>query len=106
MLAIRNCQLWLYSKPTDMRKSFNGLVALIRNQLQQDPVNGHLFIFVNRRKTLLKALYWEKDGYCIWHKRLEMGQFNLSGDDRQITQTEFQALLEGIKIKTLRRYKR
>lgn len=106
MLAVNHYQLWLYSKPTDMRKSFNGLVALVRNQLNKDPVSGHLFVFINRRKAMVKALYWEQNGYCIWHKRLEVGQFNLSGEDRQLSQTEFQALLEGIKIKTLRQYKR
>ena len=54
-----------------MRKSFHGLSALVRQGLNEDPLDGALYVFVNRRRTLLKALYFEVDGYCIWSKRLE-----------------------------------
>jgi len=59
-----------------MRKLFQGLSALIRNQLKQDPLSsGHYFAFVNRRKTQMKVLYFTPTGYCLWAKRLEQGQF-------------------------------
>ena len=75
LLARSGLRIWLCCEPTDMRKSFYGLSALVRTRLCEDPLNGALFVFVNRRKTLLKALYFESDGYCIWSKRLERGQF-------------------------------
>lgn len=101
-------QLWLYTLPTDMRKSFNGLVGLVRNKMHKEPMNGHGYLFINRRKTMLKLIYFELHGYCIWHKRLEAGQFNFSQSKQEITlsQTEFNALIEGIKIQKVRQFKR
>ncbi|NKB63409.1 MAG: IS66 family insertion sequence element accessory protein TnpB [Gammaproteobacteria bacterium] len=69
-------RIWLYTKPADMRKSYNGLSILVRHHLHEDPLSGHLFVFVNRRKAQMKILYFESSGYCIWSKRLEQGQFN------------------------------
>ena len=69
-------RIWLYTQATDMRKSHNGLMAIATQQLHQDPLSGDLFIFVNRRKTHMKILYFDGSGYCIWFKRLEQGQFN------------------------------
>ena len=65
----------LYGQPVDMRKSFDGLYALTRHGLQQDPLSGHLFVFINRRATQMKVLYWDRTGFCIWAKRLESGRF-------------------------------
>ena len=101
-------QLWLYTLPTDMRKSFNGLTALVRNNMQQEPMSGNGYIFVNRRKTMLKIINFEMHGYCIWHKRLESGQFNFAQTKQEVMldQTDFNALIEGIKIKKVRQFKR
>ena len=79
-------RIWLYSQPTDMRKSFDGLCGLIRSRLEEEPTSGQLFVFINRRKTHLKILYFDGAGFCIWFKRLEQGQFNVhSGDgDKQL----------------------
>ena len=101
-------KLWLYTLPTDMRKSFDGLIALVRNKMNQRPEDGTGYLFVNRRKTMLKLIYFEMHGYCIWHKRLEAGQFNFSqtGQAVQLNQTDFNALIEGIKIKKVRQFKR
>ena len=102
-------RLWLCTQPTDMRKSFNGLMAITRAFLEEDPASGKLFIFLNQRKTLMKVLYFEGDGYCIWSKRLEQGQFNFSaGNDmkRAFSTTEFQAMMAGIQYQEIRRYKR
>ena len=60
-----------------MRKSFRGLSALVRNQLKYDPLSGQYFVFVNRRKTQMKMLYFNRTGYCLWAKRLEQGPFQV-----------------------------
>jgi len=59
-------RVWLYARPTDMRKSYDGLSALVKNQLLEDPLSGQMFIFINRRRSHLKALYFDRTGYCIW----------------------------------------
>ncbi len=70
-------KIWLCSKPTDMRKSFDGLAALTKNHMAEDPLSGHLFVFINRRKTHVKILYFDRNGYCLWMKRLEQARFNV-----------------------------
>jgi len=69
-------RVWLYTRPTDMRKSFDGLSALVKDKLQENPASGHLFVFINRKRTHLKVLYFDRHGYCVWAKRLEQGQFH------------------------------
>ena len=92
-----------------MRKSFNGLSAIVKHQLGQDPLNGHLYVFVNRRKNLMKILYFESNGYAIWSKRLEVGQFvtHRTGEGQYaITGAELQCLIDGIDLRKARKYKR
>lgn len=104
-----NVRIWLYSQPTDMRKSFDGLCGLIRNQLQEEPTSGQLFVFINRRKTHLKILYFDGAGFCIWFKRLEQGQFNVrsdSGDKQRFSWLQLKLLLDGLEVKKIRQYKR
>ena len=60
-------------RPVDMRKSFDGLYALTRQALGCDPLSGELFVFINRRGTQMKVLYWDRTGFCVWAKRLEQG---------------------------------
>ena len=67
--------IWLYRPPTDMRKSFNGLSALVKNKMNKDPLTGHLYVFINKKRTQCKVLYFDRSGYCLWSKRLEQGQF-------------------------------
>jgi transposase len=99
----------LYGQPVDMRKSFDGLYALTRQGLGQDPLSGRLFVFINRRATQMKVLYWDRTGFCLWAKRLEQGRF--LSDWRQVTTREMdwtglKLLLEGIEPKVVRkRYK-
>ena len=80
-------KVFLARQVTDMRKSFRGLLALTEAVLRQDPVSGHLFVFVTRRRDLLKILYWDGSGYWIWYRRLERGTFQLpttdAGDEQQ-----------------------
>ena len=65
----------LYSHPTDMRKSFDALCGIVRNQLNRDPLNGEVFIFLNRSRSHLKLLHWERGGLVLYYKRLEKGTF-------------------------------
>jgi len=104
-----NVRIWLYSQPTDMRKSFDGLCGLIRNRLHEEPTSGQLFVFINRRKTHLKILYFDGAGYCIWFKRLEQGQFNVrnsNGDKQRFSWLQLKLLLDGLDVKKIRQYKR
>ena len=102
-------RLWLYRRPTDMRKSFDGLAALVRHGLDEDPLSGALFTFVNRRRTIMKVLYFEGDGYCVWAKRLERGQFQVRWEAPEkvaLDYTAWQLIVEGIDLSSVRRLKR
>lgn len=103
-------RIWLCTQPTDMRRSFDGLSAMVRHHLREDPASGHWFAFINRRRTQIKLLAYEDGGYCLWSKRLEQGQFAALGSAEQVkrmlSQTEFLALLEGVDMEIKRRRKR
>lgn len=97
--------------PTDMRKSFDGLAAVVRDHLQQDPLAGDLFVFRNRRGDRLKLLYWDEDGLAVWAKRLEEGtfQFPTSTSDNttvEVRATELALILGGIELRSVERRKR
>lgn len=93
--------------PTDMRKSFDGLSNAALSVIAQDPLSGHLFVFFNRRRTMMKAVYWDRNGYCLVAKRLERGTFVLPpANDRgvvEIEATELALILEGIDLRNARR---
>ena len=102
-------RIWLCTTPTDMRKSYNGLSALVKNKLKGNPLSGELFVFVNRRQNQMKVLYFDCSGYCIWSKKLEQGQFvvrGAPGGKRQLNWTQLKLLLDGIEIKKARQFKR
>lgn len=105
-------RIWLCTAPTDMRKSYDGLSALAKNQLGEDPVSGALFVFVNRRRTQLKCLYFDRTGYCIWSKRLETGQFKVDwqcAGKQAIDVMTLRLIVEGLSrasFKQQRRYRR
>lgn len=104
-----NVRIFLYTQPTDMRKSFNGLCALASRVLDENPTSGALFVFINRRKTHIKILYFDGSGFCIWFKRLEQGQFNYRADGdlkRMLDWTQLKLLLDGLEVKKIRQYKR
>jgi len=71
-------RIWLYQKPVDMRRSFDGLAAIAQNVLSLPAASGDWFVFVNRRRTQMKTLYFDTGGYCIWAKRLERAASNRS----------------------------
>jgi transposase len=109
MLALTAAtRIYLYLRPCDMRKSFDGLCGLVRSELGADPLSGSLFVFCNRRRNMVKLLYWDRDGFALWYKRLERGSFRLpavaSGDGR-IDRCQLNLLLEGVVPKKMsRRY--
>ncbi len=102
-------RVWLYKRPTDMRKSYNGLVALVKNTLEEDPLSGQLFVFINRRRNQCKVLYFERSGYCIWSKRLEQGQFHSHAGQavkRLLALTDLKLIIDGIDTRSIRYHKR
>ena len=97
--------------PTDMRKSFDGLAAIVAEQLGHDPLSGHLFVFASKRRDRVKLLYFERGGYAIWYKRLEEGTFALpqpssDGQSVQLSAEELGLILSGIDLASVRRRKR
>src|SRR6516165_11760193 len=70
-------RIFLCTRPVDLRKSFDGLTGLVQDWFGQDPLNGHLFLFLNRRRDRIKILYFDRDGLAIWYKRLEAGSFQM-----------------------------
>jgi transposase len=96
----------LYGKPVDVRKSFNGLYALTRHELGADPLSGELFVFVSRRATQMKVLYFDRSGFCIWTKRLEAGRFISNWSEvktRTLDWMGLKLLLEGIEPARMRK---
>lgn len=111
ILPQNNLRIFVARQPADMRKGFNGLQGLISAQLEEDPLSGHLFLFLNRRADRLKVFYWDGDGLAIWYKRLESGRFQLppfepEQNKRTIAQDELAMLLGGIDLHNLKRSKR
>ena len=104
-----NVRVFLHERPVDMRKSFTGLYALAKHVLQEDPLAGGLFVFVNRRGNYVKCLYWDRTGFCLWAKRLERGVFvrrHSGALKREMGYMDLKLLLEGIEIDEVRRRKR
>lgn len=67
----------LASEPVDMRKSIDGLAALVSDHLSLNPLDGQLFVFYNRQRDKIKILYWQNNGFCLWYKRLERERFQI-----------------------------
>lgn len=110
-MMYRPAQWWLCTQPTDMRKQHNGLIAMVSGFMGMNPLSGHGFVFINSRRTLMKCLYFEPGGYCVWYKRLEQGEFaqpNAPADARHLalSGTELQSLLDGLDLTINRRRKR
>jgi transposase len=102
-------RIWLATRPTDLRKSFDTLAELVRQQLQGDPLSGQLFVFRNKRADRIKLLYWDEDGFVILYKRLEAGTFRFPRADAagvEIRAADLQMLLDGIDLESVKRRKR
>ena len=106
-----NTKIYLATQPADLRRSFNGLLAMVEGRFGLQAMSGDLFLFLNRSGTQVRILFWERDGYCILMKRLEQGTFrrlhaSSSHEVVTIDVGELAMLLEGIEAPTVRRRKR
>lgn len=102
-------KVYVATKPADLRKSFDGLAALAKDVIKQDPLSGHMFVFRNKAGHRVKILFWDRSGYCIWYKRLEQGVFRFPRGDEghvEIFSADLWLLLEGIDLSTVKRQKR
>ncbi len=102
-------RVFLCLAPADMRRSLDGLAALTREILREDPLSGHLFVYFNRRRDRAKILFWDRTGLCLYYKRLERGTFRLSAfEDPKTSRAEIAAfelslILEGIELADAKR---
>ena len=99
MFLPHDFKVWLSSEPADMRKSINGLSFLVVENLKGNPQTGELFIFYNRKKDLIKVLYWHYNGFCLFHKRLEKSAFKIPRDlegPLSLTEQQLSRLIEGL----------
>jgi transposase len=101
-------KIYLYAKPTDMRRSFNGLHALVEAEFHRDIREGDVFVFLNRRLDRIKLIHWDRDGLAIWMKRLERGTFQRPRFPAGAAQVEMDAtdltlLLSGIDLSSVKR---
>jgi transposase len=106
-------RIYLYSLPTDMRKSFDGLAGLVSNHLHRDPLADGAFVFVNRRRDRMKILVWDRHGFWLLYKRLQGGRFQVppieAGASAEALRLEYEQLVmivEGIDLHSVRRNKR
>ena len=99
-------RIWVATRPTDLRKSFDSLAEVVRQQLQLDPLSGQLFVFKNKRGDRLKLLYWDEDGFVILYKRLEGGTFRFppaTAEGLLLRAADLQMLLDGVELDSVRR---
>ena len=99
---------FLYRHPTDMRKSFDGLSGLVTNHLEQNPLSGDVYVFLNRRRNRLKLLLWDGDGFWIFYKRLEKGAFQLplfaeNALSLELAYDQLLLMLQGIDLTSIKR---
>jgi transposase len=104
-------QLFLYGKDVDMRRSFDGLLAIVQNEFMRDILQGDVFLFLNRRRDRIKILWWDGDGMAIFMKRLEAGTYQrpmLAADQVSLLmdRTQLDLLLAGIELTSVKRRKR
>ena len=105
-------RVFVYLGPADMRRSFDGLAAMTRDLIRQDPLSGHLFVFFNRRRDRVKILFWDRTGLVLWYKRLEAGVFTLPTatnphrSNVEMAWADVSLILEGIDLSGAKRQRR
>ena len=95
----QHAKVYMVLGATDMRKAIDGLSLVVADHLGHDVFSGHLFVFCNRGRTILKILYWERNGFCLWQKRLEKHRFTWPESEREVLELgprELGWLLEGL----------
>ncbi len=104
-------QVFMATEPVDMRKSFDGLSAAVQAVFERNVLDGHLFLFLNRRRDRIKILWWDRDGLAIWSKRLELGSYEVPRHDPNtprllLDATQLALLLNGVRIDSAQRRRR
>lgn len=102
-------RIWLATQATDLRKSFDSLAEVVRQELRGDPLSGQLFVFRNKRADRVKLLYWDEDGFVLLYKRLEAGTFRFPKAEAagvEIRAADLQMLLDGVDLDSVKRSKR
>jgi transposase len=104
-------RIYLAAQPTDLRKSFDSLAAVVREGLGGDPLSGDVFVFRNKAADRIKLLIWEEDGYAIWYKRLEAGSYRFPSAPESLPRVEVRTadlvmLLAGVDLASVKRGKR
>jgi transposase len=97
----KSVQVYLATGSTDMRKSIDSLSILVADRLDLDALSGYLFCFCNRKKDMVKILYWDRNGFCLWHKRLEKDRFRWPESEVEVVATDGRQLswlLEGLSL--------
>lgn len=103
LLLPAGVRVYLCTVVTDMRRSFDGLAAMVEEHVGHDPLSGDLFVFCNRRGDRMKILLWDGDGYALWYKRLEEGTFCFPAGKSEVSHAELSLILEGIVVEKCRR---
>lgn len=108
LAPLGSTKIYLYARPADMRKSFNGLHAIVAAEFGRDIRAGDVFVFLNRRLDRVKLIYWDRDGLAIWMKRLERGTFQrpqptLGSVQVEMDTTDLALLLSGIELASVKR---
>ena len=110
MINYSELRIFVCTTPTRMSYSFDRLAALAEKIFDQEPLSGHLFLFLNRRRDRVKILYWDEDGYCIWYKRLEAGSFEIPSTTEtggvELRPAQLAMILSGIDLQSARQRKR
>jgi transposase len=112
MLSISKAyRYFMYGKPADMRKGFDGLGAIVSRELLQSPLSGDIFIFLNKRRNRIKLLHWQGDGFALYCKRLERGTYELprastASAGMEISAQQLLLILEGISLLSVKARKR
>jgi transposase len=99
MFDWKNSRVYIKPGITDMRKGINGLALIVQEEMKETPFSGSLFLFCNRQRDKLKILYWDKNGFCLWLKRLEKHRFpwpKTADDKQELSHRQLKMLLEGI----------
>ena len=109
--SLGQTKIYLYAKPVDMRKSFDGLHAIVQSEFLRDIRGGDVFLFLNRRLDRIKLIHWDRDGLAIWMKRLERGTFQRPpgtphGVQVEMDATDLSLLLSGIELTSVKRRRR
>lgn len=106
--SLQSHPILLYQNPIDMRKSIDGLALLVTEHFDSAPTSGSLYVFCNRAKDKIKILYWDRNGFCLWYKRLEQEQFCISYSSSgvaQLSQQQLGWLLDGLDYKAIQGHK-